>query len=71
MQGRCRGDAGEMHGRYRGDTGEIQGRYSGDLGEISRHLGLRAADQVEGEAVLAEGHLADAAEIYRGYTGEI
>jgi hypothetical protein len=27
MQGRCRGDAGEMQGRYRGDTGAIQGRY--------------------------------------------
>ena len=68
--GRCRGDAGEVQGRYRGDAGrcsgdaaEIQGRSSGDIGQVSRHLGLRAADQVEREAVLAEGHLPDTREI--------
>ena len=34
VQGRYRGDTGEMQGRYSGDTAEIQRRYRGDTGEI-------------------------------------
>jgi len=34
MQGRSRGDGGEMEGRYRGDGGEMEGRCRGDVGEM-------------------------------------
>ena len=33
MEGRWRGDGGEMEGRRRGDGGETEGRWRGDGGE--------------------------------------
>ena len=32
MEGRWRGDGGEMEGRWRGDGGEMEGRWRGERG---------------------------------------
>ena len=36
MEGRSRGDLGEVDGRDTGDVGEIKGNYRGDIGEGRR-----------------------------------
>ena len=59
VQGRCRGDAGEMQGRCRVGAGEMQGRCRGYAGEVQG--GTRLLDH----APQTGGHLAPRRELRR------
>ena len=72
MQGRCRGDVGEIWGRYRGDIGEIGGRYRGDmLLQVEGLDGVHVLLVTLAHRVEAELHLREIWGRYRGDAGEI